>query len=105
MQTSGLTCHRLFANCIRFALHWNARRDRLRSLYRASCRGATVTCLAAFAANRRHVRAVRADGFSALATCFARFFGRELVSRALLMGSASAQARDASLLFLVHRSE
>jgi hypothetical protein len=61
--------------------------------------------LAAFATDRRHVRAIRAHGFAALAAGFARFFGRELVSGTQPMGSASAQARDASLLFGIHRSE
>ena len=99
---SGLSRHRLFANRIHFARHRDAGRRRLRNLGRTGCRGTTMTRLAALAADRRHVRAVRADGFPALATCFARLFRREFVSRALLMGSASAQARDASLLLLVH---
>jgi hypothetical protein len=51
------------------------------------------------------VRAIRAHGFAAFAAGFARFLGRELVSGTQPMGSASAQARDASLLFRIHRSE
>ena len=78
------------------------RRLRLRGAIR---RRAAMTRFAALAADRGHVRAIRAHRFATLAPCFARFFGRELVSGTQPMGSASAQARDASLLFGIHRSE
>src|SRR5262249_23188330 len=97
---------RLVARCVVLARKRSTRRRLLLDLRLIAALGRTAMArLAALAADRGHVRAVRAHGFAALAAGFACFVGRKLVGGTQPMGGASTQARDASLLLGIHRSE
>jgi hypothetical protein len=61
--------------------------------------------LAAFTSDGSHVFTILADRFAALATGFARLFGSEFVSGALLMRRATTHASDLSLFVAVHCGE
>jgi hypothetical protein len=66
---------------------------------------ATVRLFAAFAADFRHVLAVRAYCLTAFAARLARFLRVELMSGTLLMRGSSTLAGNFTLTFLIHRSK
>jgi len=58
--------------------------------------------VATFAADRRHVSTIAADGFSAFATGDARFIGSELVGRSLGVRRSATLARNFTLFCRIH---
>lgn len=65
----------------------------------------TVRMFTAFAADLRHVLAVRAHRFAALAACLACLLRIEFMGGTLFVSGSPALTRNFTLTFLIHRSK